>query len=74
VLPLPEVTWLALLEHQERQSTERARLAEVWHEHGLVFPSERGTPLEPTNLSRPSPGSEKRPACPVSGYTTSDTP
>ncbi|MEU0151086.1 tyrosine-type recombinase/integrase [Micromonospora fulviviridis] len=52
VLPLPEVTWLALLEHQERQQAERAALAEVWENHGLVFPSERGTPMEPTNLSR----------------------
>ncbi|SBT63963.1 Site-specific recombinase XerD [Micromonospora sediminicola] len=52
VLPLPEVTWLALLEHQERQQAERTALAEVWQDHGLVFPSERGTPLEPTNLSR----------------------
>ncbi|MGC4856109.1 site-specific integrase [Micromonospora sp. DT4] len=52
VLPLPEVTWLTLLEHQERQQTEREALAEVWEEHDLVFPSERGTPMEPTNLSR----------------------
>jgi len=52
VLPLPEATWLTLLEHQERQAEERVRLAEVWHDHGLVFPSERGTPMEPTNLSR----------------------
>lgn len=52
VLPLPEITWLTLLEHQERQAAERAALGEVWEDHGLVFPSERGTPLEPTNLSR----------------------
>jgi integrase len=52
VLPIPEVTWLTLLEHQERQAAERERLAEVWHDHGLVFPSERGTAMEPTNLSR----------------------
>jgi integrase len=52
VLPIPEVTWLALLEHQERQTAERARLLEVWQDYGLVFPSERGTPMEPTNLSR----------------------
>ncbi len=31
VLPLPEVTWLTLLEHQERQAAERQRLAGVWH-------------------------------------------
>ena len=52
VLPLPEVTWLTLMEHQERQQAERAALAEVWEDHDLVFPSERGTPMEPTNLSR----------------------
>ncbi|WP_431880980.1 tyrosine-type recombinase/integrase [Micromonospora chalcea] len=52
VLPLPEVTWLSLMEHQERQQAERAGLAEVWEDHDLVFPSERGTPMEPTNLSR----------------------
>jgi len=52
VLPLPEWTWLALLEHQERQAEERGALAEVWQENGLVFPSALGTPMEPTNLSR----------------------
>lgn len=52
MLPLPEVTWLTLLEHQEHQQAERAALAEVWEDHDLVFPSERGTPMEPTNLSR----------------------
>ncbi|MBQ1054210.1 site-specific integrase [Micromonospora sp. C32] len=52
VLPLPEVTWLSLMEHQERQQAERAGLAEIWKDHDLVFPSERGTPMEPTNLSR----------------------
>jgi hypothetical protein len=52
LLPLPEATWFALLEHQERQQAERAALAEVWKDHDLVFPSERGTPMEPTNLSR----------------------
>jgi integrase len=52
VLPLPEITWITILDHQERQRTERERLSEIWHDHGLVFPSERGTPMEPTNLSR----------------------
>ena len=51
-LPLPEWTWLTLLEHQERQQEERANLKEVWADYDLVFPSERGTPMEPTNLSR----------------------
>jgi integrase len=52
VLPLPEWTWFTLLEHQEAQAAERARLAEVWQDHGMVFPSELGTPMEPRNLNR----------------------
>jgi integrase len=52
VLPLPEWTWLALLEHKDAQAAERERIAEVWEDHGLVFPSERGTPMEPRNLNR----------------------
>jgi integrase len=52
VLPLPEWTWLVLLEHQERQAVERAQLAEVWQDYNLVFPSEIGTPMEPRNLNR----------------------
>ena len=52
VLPLPEWTWLTLLEHREAQETERTRLAEIWQEHDLVFPSELGTPMEPRNLNR----------------------
>jgi integrase len=51
-LPLPEWTWLVLLEHHDSQKAERERLAAVWQEHGLVFPSEVGTPIEPRNLNR----------------------
>ncbi|MEU8656920.1 tyrosine-type recombinase/integrase [Actinoplanes philippinensis] len=52
VLPLPEWTWLALMQHQEDQQHERNRLAEIWQDHDLVFPSEVGTPMEPRNLNR----------------------
>lgn len=52
VLPLPEWTWVALLDHQASQKRERERLAGVWQDHGLVFPSEVGTPMEPRNLNR----------------------
>jgi integrase len=52
VLPLPEWTWLVLLQHQEDQQRERDRLAEIWQDCGLVFPSEIGTPMEPRNLNR----------------------
>jgi integrase len=52
VLPLPEITKRALEDHRDRQEKERAALAEAWKDHGLVFPSEIGTPMEPRNLSR----------------------
>jgi integrase len=51
-LPLPEWTWLVLLEHQDAQQGERERLSAVWQENGLVFPSTLGTPMEPRNLNR----------------------
>lgn len=34
-----------------RQQLERRKLGPEWKEHGLVFPSEVGTPLNPRNLS-----------------------
>jgi integrase len=38
--------------HRARQDDERRERGPEWHEHGLVFPSNRGTPMEPNNLSR----------------------
>ncbi|MFD6636106.1 site-specific integrase [Micromonospora chalcea] len=64
ILPLPDWTWLALLDHQERQRRERDRLAEVWQDHGLVFPSEVGTPMEPRNLNRHFAGLREKAGCP----------
>jgi integrase len=40
----------ALKEHRERQLDERRRLDGLWRNHGLVFPSGVGTPLNPENL------------------------
>ena len=51
-LPLPELTWVTLLDHQAVQERKRTRAGSTWHEHGLVFPSEIGTPMEPRNLNR----------------------
>jgi integrase len=64
VLPLPEVTWLTLLDHQERQKAERARVGDRWRDHGLVFPSEVGTPMEPRNLNRHFDGLRRRAGLP----------
>ena len=60
VLPLPEVTWLTLLDHQVRQADERAAAGDRWREYGLVFPSEVGTPMEPRNLNRHFDGLRRR--------------
>jgi len=51
-LPIPEVTWVALLDQQRRQAVERTEAGARWVEHGLVFPSTIGTPMEPRNLNR----------------------
>lgn len=51
-LPLPEVLVRSLHAHRQRQAQESLRLGDAWHDHGLVFPSEVGTPMEPRNLLR----------------------
>jgi integrase len=47
-LPLPALLCSILREHKAGQDEERR--GPGWEEHGLVFPSERGTPLEAGNL------------------------
>jgi integrase len=42
----------ALRVHRKRQLEERVRKAGLWEDHGLVFPSEVGTPLSGRNLYR----------------------
>lgn len=38
--------------HLEQLADERKRRGLEWKEHGLLFPSERGTPMAPRNLNR----------------------
>ncbi|MER6593472.1 tyrosine-type recombinase/integrase [Micromonospora purpureochromogenes] len=40
-----------LRRHRARQAEERLAAGEAWQDHGLVFPSEVGTPLDPGNFS-----------------------
>ena len=47
-LTRPAVT--ALKDHRKRQLEERMRLAGVWQDQDLVFPSETGSLLNPSNL------------------------
>jgi integrase len=41
-----------LHQHRERQQQERLFFGESWQESGLIFPSLRGTPKDPTDLRR----------------------
>ena len=49
---LPQVALEALKAHRLRQEEEQEFLGDAWPSTGLVFTSERGTPLEPRNLVR----------------------
>jgi integrase len=51
-LAVPPVLLRVLREHQTRQDEEKQLLADDWLESGLVFVSQRGTPLEPGNVVR----------------------
>jgi integrase len=49
------LSWRAvstLKAHRKRQLEERVRKAGLWEDHGLVFPSEVGTPMSGRNLYR----------------------
>ena len=52
VLDLPHSVVKALTEHQKRQVIERLTAGAHWDEHGLVFPTSVGTPLEARSLLR----------------------
>ncbi len=51
-VPLPRTTVETLRAHLTSQAEERLAAAEAWHERGLVFTTEIGTPLEPRNVLR----------------------
>ncbi len=51
-IPVGEETIRRLRAQQKRNSVFKQFAKEKWKEHDLVFPSEVGTPMEPTNLIR----------------------
>jgi integrase len=51
VVPVPEPTLAALRKHKRAQAVEKLASGERWKDHGLVFASTIGTPIEPGNLS-----------------------
>ena len=51
-IALPPFVVSALRAHEVRQRADRKWAASKWQEHGLVFTTSIGTPLEQSNLSR----------------------
>lgn len=63
-LPIPRPLARVLRAHLERLEQERLAPESDWEEHGYLFPSERGTPLEPTSLLRHFKAALKRAGLP----------
>ncbi|HEY8450982.1 MAG TPA: site-specific integrase [Natronosporangium sp.] len=51
-LALPKRAVTALREHRKRQDQDRANAGTAWQEHGLVFTTTIGTPLDAANVRR----------------------
>jgi integrase len=49
---LPKLAVRYLRDHKKRQAAERLAFGDAWREHGLVFVSSTGTPIEPRNVNR----------------------
>ncbi len=52
VVIVPKMAVRQLNSHRARQEAERLSLGAAWRDHGLVFASSVGTPLEPRNVNR----------------------
>ena len=51
-IPLPTSMVVALAEHKRRQAEERLKAGPGWQDHGFVFATPIGTPLNISNLTR----------------------
>jgi hypothetical protein len=49
---LPPVALQALLAHRKRQAEERLLAGSVWRDHGIIFTTGTGEPMDHTNLYR----------------------
>ncbi len=49
-IQLTPVAVETLKRHRVTQNEERSRLRDVWQEQGLIFPSQVGTPMNPSNF------------------------
>ena len=51
-LPLPPLLYDQLRDQKAQQEAAQDERGDDWREHGLIFPSEVGTPITPRNLAR----------------------
>jgi integrase len=51
-LALPQAAVQALRDHRKRQAGDRLAAGSLWQDHGLVFASAIGTPLDAANVRR----------------------
>jgi integrase len=51
-IALPPIAVEAVRAHRKRLAEERLQLGEGWQDHGLLFPSEVGSPMDPSDLRR----------------------
>ena len=51
-LTMPDMAITALRAHRVQQLEERLAAGQHWQEHGLVFTTRKGTPLEPSSATR----------------------
>jgi integrase len=51
-LALPQMAARALKDHKVKQAEDRLKAGELWQDHGLVFASTVGTPLDRYNVRR----------------------
>jgi integrase len=59
-LELPSQAAEALREHRARQARERLAAGSAWKDHGLVFASQTGTPLDASHVRRAFKGITRR--------------
>ena len=51
-IALPGLAAAALRAHKARQASERLAAGDLWVDRGLVFTTETGTPLDPSNVRK----------------------
>ncbi len=51
-MDLPKPVWAALKAHEKRQKAKRLKVGSAWRNRGLVFTTEVGRPIDPSNLRR----------------------